>query len=116
MANEVVNIETRATQLADKIENLASCFQQLQAMQDDDNERRAAGLYRAMFRHETDTNKLDWDYADHILGYAEMGSDIALEDYKNYLQYLKCINKEEYLAHKEMLDSGLNPKEEEEEE
>ena len=115
MGNEVVNIETRATQLADKIENLASCFQQLQAMQDDDNERRAAGLYRAMFRHETDINKLDWDYADHILGYAEMGSDIALEDYKNYLKYLKCINKEEYLAHKEMLNNGLNPKEEEEE-
>ena len=115
MENEVLNIETRATQLAEKIENLASCFQQLQTMQDDDNERRAAGLYRAMFRHETDINKLDWDYADHILGYAEMGSDIALEDYKNYLQYLKCINKEEYFAHKEMLNNGLNPKEEEEE-
>lgn len=97
------------------IEDIASCFQQLQAMQDDDNERRAAGLYRAMFRHETDINKLDWNYADHILGYAEMGSDVAIEDYKNYLQYLKCISKEEYLAHKEMLDKRLNPKEMEDE-
>ena len=44
MENEVLNIETRATQLAEKIENLASCFQQLQAMQDDDTERRGAGL------------------------------------------------------------------------
>ena len=97
------------------IEDIASCFQQLQAMQDDDNERRAAGLYRAMFRHETDINKLDWNYADHILGYAEMGCDIAIEDYKNYLQYLKCISRDEYLSHKEMLDNGLNPKEKEDE-
>ena len=98
------------------IEDIASCFQQLQAMQDDDNERRAAGLYRAMFRHETDINKLDWNYADHILEYAEMGSDVAIEDYKNYLQYLKCISKDEYLSHKEMLGKGLNPKEREDEE
>ncbi len=84
-------------------------------MQDEDADSRAAGLYRAMFRHEFDINKLDWEYADHILGYAEMGSDIAVEDYKNYLQYLKCFNQEEYLAHKDMLDEAINSKEEEDE-
>ena len=110
MANEVANRENRATQLAEKIEDFVSSVQQLQDMQDEDNDRRAAGLYRAMFRHETDINKLDWNYTDHILGYAEMGSDIALEDYKNYLQYLKCISEEEYLAHKQMLDENYEPK------
>ena len=106
MAKEVTNIETRATQLAKKIENLASCFQQLQAIQDEDNDRRAAGLYRAMFRNEFDINKLDWEYTDHILGYAQMGCEAAAEDYRNYLQYLKRINKEEYLAHKKMFDEA----------
>ena len=99
--------------LIKNIENLASCFQQLQTMQDEDNERRAAGLYRAMFRNEFAINKLDWEYTDHILGYAQMGYEAAAEDYRNYLQYLKRINKEEYLAHKKMFDEAMNPKEEE---
>jgi len=73
-------------------------------------------LYRAMFRHKIDINNLDWEYADQILEYVGMGIENAVEDYKNYLQYLKCINKEEYLAHKQMLDEALNPKEEEDEE
>ena len=115
MAKEVTNIETRATKPAEKIENLASCFQQLQAIQDEDNDRRAAGLYRAMFKNEFDINKLDWEYTDHILGYAEMGCEAAAEDYRNYLQYLRRINKEEYLAHKKMFDEAMNPKEEEDE-
>ena len=95
--------------------NLVDSIKQLNILLSEDLDRLATGLYRAMFRHETNINKLDWDYADHILGYAEMGSDIAVEDYMNYIQYLKCISKEEYLAHKEMLDNGLNPKEEEDE-
>lgn len=96
-------------------DNIADSIQHVYIHISEDLDRRAAGLYRAMFRHETDINKLDWNYADHILGYAEMGSDVAIEDYKNYLQYLKCISKEEYLSHKEMLDKGLNPKEREDE-
>ena len=115
MAKEVTNIETRATKLAEKIENFASCFQQLQAIQDKDNDRCAAGLYRAMFKNEFDINKLDWEYTDHILGYAEMGCEAAAEDYRNYLQYLRRIYKEEYLAHKKMFDEAMNPKEEEDE-
>lgn len=74
----------------------------------EDLDRRAAGLYRAMFRHEMDVNKLDFHYADHIL---IMGAGIngAVEDYKNYLQYLKCFSMEEYLVHKRMLEEELKP-------
>lgn len=74
------------------------------------NDQIAAGMYRAMFRHEMDINKLDYEYTDHILDCVYGGVEAAEEDYRNYLQYLKCFNKEEYLAHKEMLENALNPK------
>lgn len=73
------------------------------------NDKIAAGMYRAMFRHEMDINKLDYEYTDHILDWVYGGVEAAEEDYRNYLQYLKCFNKEEYLAHKEMLEKALNP-------
>lgn len=47
--------------------------------------------------------------ADYILSYVSTGIDEAVEDYKNYLQYLKCFNTEEYLAHKQMLEPDLQP-------
>lgn len=72
------------------------------------NDQCAAGMYRAMFRHEMDINKLDYEYTDHILDCVYGGVEAAEEDYRNYLQYLKCFNKEEYLAHKEMLENALN--------
>lgn len=58
-------------------------------MQDSANDYYSAGLYRAMFRNETDLNKLDYNYADHILGYAEFGCKNAIEDYRNYFLYVK---------------------------
>lgn len=98
------------------LDNLAEYIQQVNLLVGEDLDRRAAGLYRAMFRHEMDINKLDYHYADHILSYISMGNDEAVEDYKNYLLYLKCFNTEEYLAHKQMLEDKMNPKEEEHEE
>ena len=95
-------------------EELVDSFKQLNAMFSEDLDHRSAGLYRAMFRHEMDVNKLDYIYADHILDYISSGIDEAVEDYKNYLQYLKCINPEEYLAHEKMFEEELNPKNEEE--
>ena len=68
-----------------------------------------------MFRHEMDVNRLDFNYADHILDYVGAGMDGAVEDYKNYLQYLKCFSMEEYLAHKHMQEEELNPNCEEDE-
>lgn len=88
-------------------ENLVESISQLIEMQDDCNVRSAVCLYRAMFRHETDVNKLDWNYADNILEGVGFGNANAIEDYKNYLQYLKCFNMEEYLAHKRMFDEEL---------
>lgn len=61
-----------------------------------------------MFRHETNVHKLDVEYTDPILNCVIGGNDTALEDYRNYLQYLKCFNEEEYLAHNEMLENVLN--------
>lgn len=98
------------------LDNIADSIQQLNILLNEDLDRRAAGLYRAMFRHDTDVNKLDYYYADHILSYVSTGIDEAVEDYNNYLQYLKCFNTEEYLAHKQMLEEELNPKCEEDEE
>lgn len=95
--------------------NLVDSFQQVNALLGEDLDRRAAGLYRTMFLHEKDVNKLDYLYADHILSYVDTGINEAVEDYKNYLQYLKCFNTEEYLAHKQMLENEMNPKCEEDE-
>lgn len=95
--------------------NIADIIQQMNILSREDLDRRAAGLYRAMFRHDTDVNRLDFNYADHILGYVSSGIPEAVEDYKNYLQYLKCFNTEEYLAHKQMLEDELNLKCEEDE-
>ena len=47
--------------------------------------------------------------ADYILSYVSTGIDEAVEDYKNYLQYLKCFNTEGYLAHKQQLFDNLQP-------
>ncbi len=96
-------------------ENLIESISQLIEMQNDSNERNAACLYRAMFRHETDVNKLDWNYADNILEGIGFGCANAIEDYKNYLQYLKCFNTEEYLVHKRMFDEELENLDEEDE-
>ena len=52
---------------------LVESIGQLMVMEEEDNDRKAAGLYRAMFRHETDLDKLDHNYADHILSYASCG-------------------------------------------
>lgn len=97
------------------LDYIADYIQQLNAHVSEDLYRRAAGLYRAMFRHDTDVNRLDFNYADHILEYVSSGIPEAVEDYKNYLQYLKCFNTEEYLAHKQMLEDELNLKCEEDE-
>lgn len=89
------------------LENALSGFNE---MLSDANDHCAAGMYRAMFRHVMNINKLDFEYTDYILDYVNGGIETAEEDYRNYLQYLKCFNEEEYLAHKEMLENALNPK------
>ena len=93
------------------VESLGSLFE----MQNEDNDRKAAGLYRAMFRHETDLNKLDHNYADHILDYASFGCKNAIEDYKNYLQYIKTLYPSEYPEYAKLLEDVLKTDEEEDE-
>lgn len=83
----------------DNLESLAESIGQLYAMQNADNDQRAVELYRAMFRNDKDINKLDFNYADHILGYVEFGCSNAEIDYKNYLNYLKAIEPSEYNEH-----------------
>ena len=73
--------------MTDDIKSLAEAISQLNAMQDADNDQRAVELYRAIFRNDVDINKLDFNYADHILGYVSFGVEKAEVDYKNYLRY-----------------------------
>lgn len=91
----------------DNLESLAESIGQLYAMQNADNDQRAVELYRAMFRNDKDINKLDFNYADHILGYVEFGCSNAEIDYKNYLNYLKAIEPSEYNEHLSMYEEAI---------
>ena len=97
-------------------DSLVESIGQLFEMQNEDNERKAAALYRAMFVNDKDINKLDFNYADHILGYAEFGCQNAVIDYKNYLDYLRTIVPEEYPSHLRMFEESMERRNEEEEE
>lgn len=98
----------------DNLDSLVESIGQLMSLNDAENDGFAAGLYRAMFRHETDLHELDYNYADHILGYAEMGCENAIEDYENYLQYIKTLYPSEYPEYAKMLEDALNLENEEE--
>ena len=96
-------------------DSLVESIGQLFEMQNEDNERKAAALYRAMFVNDKDINKLDFNYADHILGYAEFGCQKAVIDYKNYLNYLRTNVPEEYPSHLRMFEESMERRNEEDE-
>jgi len=96
-------------------DSLVESIGQLMEMQDSANDYYSAGLYRAMFRNETDLNKLDYNNADHILGYAEFGCKNAIEDYRNYLLYVKKLYPSEYPEYAKMLENAIKQDEEEDE-
>lgn len=97
----------------DNLESLAESIGQLYAMQNADNDQRAVELYRAMFRNDKDINKLDFNYADHILGYVESGCSNAEIDYRNYLNYLKAIEPIEYNEHLSMYEEAIRNRDDE---
>lgn len=97
----------------DNLESLAESIGQLYAMQNSDNDQRAVELYRAMFRNDKDINKLDFNYADHILGYVESGCSNAEIDYRNYLNYLKVIEPSEYNEHLSMYEEAIRNRDDE---
>ena len=99
--------------MIDDLKSLAEAISQLNAMQDTDNDQRAVELYRAIFRNDVDINKLDFNYADHILGYVEFGVEKAEVDYRNYLRYLKMISPEAYLSHLDMFNKALRSRDDE---
>ena len=99
--------------MTDDLKSLAEAISQLNAMQDADNDQRAVELYRAIFRNDVDINKLDFNYADHILGYVEFGVEKAEVDYKNYLRYLKMISPEAYLSHLDMFNEAIRSRDDE---
>ena len=96
---------------ADLTESLGQLFE----LHNEDNDHKAAALYRAMFVNDKDINKLDFMYADHILGYAEFGCKNAVVDYKNYLNYLRTIVPEEYPSHLQMFEEAMKRRNEEDE-
>ena len=99
--------------MTDDLKSLAEAISQLNAMQDTDNDQRAVELYRAIFRNDVDINKLDFNYADHILGYVEFGVEKAEVDYRNYLRYLKMISPEAYLSHLDMFNKAIRSRDDE---
>ena len=99
-----------------KMKSLAESLGQLFEMQNEDNDRKAAALYRAMFVNDKDVNKLDFNYADWLLQYAEFGCENAVVDYKNYLNYLRTIVPEEYPSHLRMFEDSMKRRNEEDEE
>ena len=99
----------------DMMDDLVESIGQLIEMQNDENDRKAAALYRAMFVNDKDINKLDFNYADHILGYVEFGCQNAVTDYKNYLQYLRTIVPEEYPSHLRLFEEAMAKSDEEDE-
>ena len=96
-------------------DSLVESIGQLFEMQNEDNDRKAAALYRAMFVNDKDINKLDFNYADHILGYAEFGCQNVVIDYKNYLNYLRTNVPEEYPSHLRMFEESMERRNEEDE-
>jgi hypothetical protein len=77
------------------------------------HDQAAAMLYRLMFRHEKDLNILD-HYADTIFdGIFGFDGDFAEEDYRNYIQYIKCINPKEAEWYQKHLDEELKKQEDE---
>ena len=99
----------------DNFDSLVETLGLLFEMQKEDNDRKAAALYRAMFVNDKDINKLDFNYADHIWGYAEFGCENAVVDYKNYLNYLKTIVPKEYPSHLQLFEKSMERREEEDE-
>ena len=99
--------------MTDDLKSLAEAISQLNAMQDADNDQRAVELYRAIFRNDVDINKLDFNYADAILGYVEFGVEKAEVDYRNYLRYLKMISPEAYLSHLDMFNKAIRSRDDE---
>ena len=97
----------------DNLESLAESIGQLYAVQNADNDQRAVELYRAMFRNDKDINKLDFNYADHILGYVESGCSNAEIDYRNNLNYLKAIVHHEYSSHLSMYEEAIRNRDDE---
>lgn len=72
-----------------------------------EHDKNAAMLYRLMFRHEMDLNVLD-RYADSIMDeLCGLGSQFAEEDYRNYLQYIKCICPSKYPEYKKCFDETM---------
>ena len=96
-------------------DSLVESIGQLMVMEEEDNDRKAVALYRAMFVNDKDINKLDFNYADHILDYAEFGCQNAVIDYKNYLNYLRTIVPEEYPSHLRMFEESMKRRNEEDE-
>ena len=99
--------------MIEKLDSMAEAISQLNAMQDADNDQRAVELYRAMFRNDFDIRKLDFNYADHILGYVEFGVEKAEVDYRNYLRYLKMLSPEVYQSHLNMFEEAIRNRDDE---
>ena len=65
----------------------------------------AAQLYRLMFRHERNLHVLD-QWADQVLEGC-MWSESAVEDYRNYIKYIKVHDEKLAAQYQKMLDEMI---------
>lgn len=106
--DEPIQMEYLEDRVVDSISNLLE-------MEDDAVDHHAVGLYRAMFKHITDVDYLDYNYADWLFDGVITRNKNAIEDYKNYIQYLKAFNEDAYIWHKNQLENELQNQQEENE-
>ena len=68
------NMETNNMNFDSLVESIG----QLMAMEEEDNDHKAAALYRAMFVNDKDINKLDFNYANSTFPVKSMESSKEL--------------------------------------
>lgn len=77
----------------------------LQTASEQNADIAAAHLYRLMFRHERNLNVPD-QWADQVLDGC-MWSESAVEDYRNYIKYIKAHDEKLAAQYQKMLDKMI---------
>lgn len=87
-------------------EDFINQIRSLQTASEQNADIAAAHLYRLMFRHERDLHVLD-QCADQVLEGC-VWSESAVEDYRNYIKYLKAHDEKLAAQYQKMLDKMIN--------
>ncbi len=86
-------------------EDFINQIHSLQTTSEQSADIAAAHLYRLMFRHERNLNVLD-QWADQVLEGC-LWSESALEDYRNYIKYIKAHDEKLAVEYQKMMDEMI---------